>query len=390
MSKPGFQWRKRFLLGLLGVLLTLPAWAGVTGAGSTVNINVTTSTVEQTEVNEVVNDVILESLWNIVGNAERRNVWKHAKDKTPKFWEIEVTVSDAEFATALADVKTQLYDLTNVPGRRNTYTILQDEQTGERLDLVSSTYEESVTGQTSESTETVDANGAQFGIDYIGDPGNYLTWVAIGPNDVNVDVNQVTTNTTFLDAVTTNSFNQVAVWQVSALRTISPLLLDMDGDGSIQASGGEWLPHTNLHKERMAFFDFHGDRFPVLMEWPGPQDGILCQPAADGSIDGTNLFGTSSGFRDGFQALRAKDADDNGKIEGAELDGLSIWLDKNSDARPQAGEVQPLNAHGITELSLKHKNFVASYVAKGETHRMFDWWPQTYELQRIRITPQKS
>lgn len=390
MVKSGLQWKKRVLLGIAGLLLTLPSWAGVTGGGSTVNVNVTTSTVEQTELNEVVNDVILESLWNIIGKAERRNVWKRAKDKTPKFWEIEVTVSDAEFATALADIKTQLYDLTNVPGRRNNYTVLQDEQTGERLDLVSQSYEEVVTDQTSEFNETVDTNGAQFGVDYIGDPSNYLTWVAIGPNDVNVDVNQVTTNTTFLDGITNNNYNQVAIWQVSTLRTISPLLLDMDGDGAIQASGGEWLPHRELHKERMAFFDFHGDRFPVLMEWAGPQDGILCEPAADGSINGTNLFGTATGFRDGYQALRTKDADGNGKISGEELSSLSVWMDSNGDARPQDDEVQPLSAHGITELSLKHKDFVSSYVVKGETRRMFDWWPQTYDLQRLRVAPKKA
>jgi len=362
--------------------------AGVPGGNSNVNVNVTTNTVNLTEVNEVLNDVILASLWDIVGNVEQRNIWN--TNAPPKFWELEVTVSEADFATALADVKTQLYDLSAVPGRKTTYTVLQDEQTGERLDLVSQSYEEQETGQTQDFSETIDSNGAQVGVDYIGDPNDYSTWIAIGPEDVIVDVNQVTTNTTFLDAITTTEYNQVAVWSVSALRTISPLLLDMDGDGAIQASGGKWLPHRELNKERMAFFDFHGDRFPVLMEWPGPQDGMLCEPQADGTIDGTNLFGTATGFRDGYEALRTKDKNQDGKVKGPELAGLAVWTDLNSDARPQTGEVKSLDSYNITELSLHHKNFVSSYVRDGKTERMFDWWPQTYELNRVRLMPKNS
>jgi hypothetical protein len=200
----------------------------------------------------------------------------------------------------------------------------------------------------------------------------------------------VTTNTEFIDAITTTEYNEIAVWTVSALRTISPLLLDMDGDGAIQASGGKWLPHNTLHKERMAFFDFHGDRFPILMEWPGPNDGILCEPKADGSIDGTDLFGTATGFDNGYEALRVKDLNGDGKINGNELKGLAIWSDLNSDARPQSGEVKSLAAHNITELSLKHNKFVASYVKDGKSERMFDWWPQTFELNRVRLMPKRG
>lgn len=379
--------KKLAKLGIALLVVTSPVWAGVTAPGS-VNINVNTSTVEQSEVNQVVNDVILESLWQIMGKNELRNIWDTSVP--PKFYEFEVTVSDSEFATALADMKTQLEQLNNVPGRKTTYNTLQDEQTGSRLEQVSQTYEETQTGQTVSFEENVDTNGAVFDTDYIGDPSNYLTWIAITPNDVNVDVDQVTTVTTFLDATTTTEYNQVAVWQVSSLRTISPLLLDLDGDGAIQASGGQWLPHSKTDKQRMAFFDFHGDKFPVLMEWPGPQDGILCQPKKDGSIDGTRLFGTATGFKDGYEALRTKDANNDGKITGSELNDLAVWTDSNSDARPQNGEVKNLSSQGITELSLNHKKFVSSYVQNGQRQRMFDWWPQTYELNRVRVAPKKA
>ena len=370
------------------MLTSLPAAAGVPGGNSNVNVNVTTETVNLTEINEIFNDVILESLWEIIGKTEERNIWD--KKVPPKFWEIEMLVSEADFASALADVKSQLYELTNVPGRWNVYSVLQDEQTGDRLDQVSQSFEEVQTGQQSDFSETVSTSAVE-GVDYIaGDPNDYSTWIAIGPNDVNVDVNQVTTNTTFIDAITSTEYNSVAVWTISTLRTISPLLLDMDGDGAIQASGGQWLPHRELHRERMAFFDFHGDKFPVLMEWPGPQDGILCQPNADGSIDGTNLFGTATGFKNGYEALRAKDKNGDGKISGDELKGLAVWTDLNSDARVQAGEVKSLAEHNITELSLNHKQYVSSFVRDGKTERMFDWWPQTFELNRVRLMPRKG
>jgi hypothetical protein len=377
---------KLTLLALVGSLTGM-AIAGVPGGNSNVNVNVNTDQVNIVEVTEVTNDVILESLWKIVGEAWREN--KKGKIPPPKHWNIEITVSDADFANALAEVKSELYDLAVVPGRRNAYYVVQDEQTSSELEQISQSYEETLTGSESETTKSVDANGATLGVDYIGDPDDYSTWIAIGSNDVNVDVNQVTTTTDFIDAVTTTEWSQVAVWSVTGVQTVSPLLLDMDGDGQIQASGGEWMPHR-LNRERMAFFDFHGDKFPVLMEWPGPQDGILCEPQADGKIDGTNMFGTSTGFANGYEALKVKDTNQDGKVQGDELQGLAVWTDLNSDARPQTDEVQSLDQLGITELGVKHKEFVSYYVRDGESGRMFDWWPQTYELNRVKLMPKNT
>lgn len=380
--------RSRWFVGGLALALATPAFAGVPG-GPNVNLNIRSQEVQQQQVHQILNEVVLESLWEIIGKAEQRDVWG-PNPAPPKFWEFEVTVSDAEFATALAEMKTRLYDITQMPGRKNVYRVLQDEQTGDRLDLVSQNYEEVQTGQSTDFEETVDTHGAQFGVDYVGDPNDYFTWIAIGASDVNVDVDQITTTTTFLDAITTNEYNQLATWQISTLNTVSPILLDMDGDGKIQASGGEWLPHEKLHTERLAFFDFYGDKFPVLMEWAGPDDGILCRPNPDGSIDGTSLFGTANGFKDGFEALKALDSDSNGRLEGAELDGLYVWLDTNGDARPQPSEVRPIQEHGITEISVNHKNYVSYFVQNGERQAMFDWWPQMYELNRIKVAPKNA
>lgn len=379
--------QKLTLLALVGGL-SGAAFAGVPGGNSNVNVNINTDTVNVTEVTEITNDVILESIWKIVGEAWREN--HKGKIPPPKHWNIEVTTSDAEFASALAEVKAELYDLAVIPGKRNNYKVVQDEMTDSEFSQIGQSYEEVLTGSTTTSTSTVDGNGAVLGVDYIGNPDDYTTWIAIGPNDVNVDVNRVTTTTDFIDAITTNEWSTVAVWSVTGVQTVSPLLLDLDGDGKIQASNGQWLPHKDLDRKRMAFFDFHGDQFPVLMEWPGPQDGILCQPSSDGKINGTHLFGTSTGFANGYEALKVKDSNNDGKVQGDELSGLSVWTDLNSDARPQPGEVKSLQEMGITELGLKHRQYVSHYVRDGESKRMFDWWPQTYELNRVKLMPKNT
>lgn len=363
------------------------AHAGVPDGNPTVNVQINTTSNTVTQVTQVANDVILDSVWKIIATAYREN--KQGKTPPPKFWEYELTVSDSDFATALAEVKSELYDLAVIPGRRSGYQVVQDEQTDQDLTQVTQSYEEVSTGSTTSTASTWSSDG-QFGVDYIGDPADYSTWIAIGPNDVNVNVDQVTTTTEFIDAVTTTAYQSVAVWSVTGVQTVSPLVLDMDGDGAIQASGGQWLPHKELHKERMAFFDFHGDKFPVLMEWPGPQDGILCRPAADGKIDGTNLFGTSTGFANGYQALSVLDENGDGKISGKELATLSVWQDANSDARPQAGEVVPASQLHISEISLHQKNLASSFVKDGKTQRMYDWWPKTFELNRVRLMPKKA
>lgn len=386
MKKRSFL-KKYGLTLLTGSLLAGPAAAGVPDGNSNVNVNVTTSTVTTRDVTEITNEVILEQVWQIVGTAYREN--KKGKTPPPKFWNIEMTVSDPEFATALADVKAELYDLAVIPGRRNSYSVVEDEKTGEDNLIVSQSYSEVVTGSSTETSQTWDAGTAQFGVDYIGDPNNYATWIAIGPNDVNVDVNQVTVTTEMVDAITSTEYQSTAVWSVTGVQSVSPILLDLDGDGAIEASGGQWLPHKEVDQKRLAFFDFHGDQFPVLMEWPGPNDGILCKPDGQKTMTGLHLFGTSTGFRDGYEALSVLDQNDDKVLNGAELAGLEIWQDMNSDARLQNGELKSLSDLNISQINLKHKKYVSEFVQDGQTKKMFDWWPSTYELNRVRLMPKK-
>jgi len=39
---------------------------------------------------------------------------------------------------------------------------------------------------------------------------------------------------------------------------------------------------------------------------------------------------------------------------------------------------------GITSMGLKNKNFIGSFVRNGKTFKMWDWWPSTLELSKVK------
>ena len=120
----------------------------------------------------------------------------------------------------------------------------------------------------------------------------------------------------------------------------------------------------------------------MLTEWVGPQDGLLVRPHADGSVDGSCLFGTFGGFENGYEALKALDVDGNGRLEGSELQGLKVWQDANSNANVEAGELLSLDELGITSLSTSHDHFRGTFVRDGKTAQSFDWWPSVVEMRK--------
>lgn len=186
----------------------------------------------------------------------------------------------------------------------------------------------------------------------------------------------------YINTITTN-VHTTNYYETNQRVSISPIVLDLDGDGKLQASAGKWQPHADsFDKTRVALFDFHANGFPVLTEWVGPQDGLLVRPHADGSVDGASLFGTFGGFENGYEALKALDVDGNGKLEGSELQGLKVWQDANSNANVEAGELLGLDELGITSLSTSHNNFRSTFVRNGKSAQSFDWWPTVVEMRK--------
>jgi len=182
--------------------------------------------------------------------------------------------------------------------------------------------------------------------------------------------------------------SNVEVYQIDVFGYVSPIVLDLDGDGTIQASNGKYLAHPDKfdYDGNVAMFDFNGNDFPVLTEWVGENDGLLCRPEADGSVKGVNLFGTTNGSRNGYEDMSILDANKNGALEGAELEGLYVWQDRNCNGIADKGELSTVQSLGITSISVKHDNMTSTFVRNGQTFKSFDWWPSVQDVRRVKVS----
>lgn len=202
----------------------------------------------------------------------------------------------------------------------------------------------------------------------VGDTDNmYSAYAAEGNNKLTINIDQV--------------------YEINLSGVVSPIVLDLDGDGTLMASDGQYKPHPKSFKQEGAvMFDFHGNGFPVATEWVGPNDGLLCRPQADERINGTHLFGTANGYSNGYEAMAALDKDQSGALEGQELEGLFVWQDLNGNGRSDEGELKTVQELGITSISVNHKDMSSTYVRNGQTLKSFDWWPSVKDVRRVDVS----
>jgi hypothetical protein len=86
-------------------------------------------------------------------------------------------------------------------------------------------------------------------------------------------------------------------------------------------------------------------------------------------------------WRDGYQALASLDNNADGKLTGAELDGLALWNDRNSDGVSDAGEVTPASECGIEAINCDSDlhpsgirfNERGAIFRDGSSRATFDW-----------------
>lgn len=177
---------------------------------------------------------------------------------------------------------------------------------------------------------------------------------------------------------------QLNLYQVTGTTQVTPIVLDVSGSGRLQASHGQWLPHRGaIDMKTTRLYDFYNNGFPMAMEWVGPKDGLLVEPKADGSVDGSCLFGSQGGWSSGYEKLSMRDKNGDGRLTGDELKGLSVWVDANGDAVCQPSELKSVQDMGITEIDL-HQNHMASvFVMNGKSHRMWDWSPNGLEVKHV-------
>lgn len=128
---------------------------------------------------------------------------------------------------------------------------------------------------------------------------------------------------------------------------ISPLVIDLDGDG---------IELTTMNAQTtQTFFDLNVDRFAEQTAWiTANQDGLLAIDLnSNGIIDNSSeLFGTAS--TDGFAVLAELDSNNDMIIDKNDALGsdLRIWKDIDGDAYTDTGELTTLAANNIASISL--------------------------------------
>jgi hypothetical protein len=151
-------------------------------------------------------------------------------------------------------------------------------------------------------------------------------------------------------------------------RTISPLVLDLDGNGIQTLS----LRRTAIH------FDHDSNGFAEQTGWVAPNDGLLVLDLnRNGRIDnGAECFGNhtrlANGERaqNGFAALARYDSNQDQRIDARDpiWSQLQVWQDLNSNGISEPGELSTLAKAQVKVLQL---NFTTSNEVdvNGNAHR---------------------
>ncbi|MGB9638933.1 MAG: hypothetical protein ACPL1F_06555, partial [bacterium] len=160
-----------------------------------------------------------------------------------------------------------------------------------------------------------------------------------------------------------------------------------NNDKKIDVAYNYWLPHApKFFTQNIVKFDITGDMVPDLVEWViGPNDGLLVEPGVNKVQSALDLFGTAGGYSNGYEKLATYDKDKNGFIEGKELEGFKIWIDKNQNGICEENELHNISEFNIKRLSVNHNGkFVSYYETKdGQKKLMWDWWPAAIEVKKI-------
>lgn len=165
---------------------------------------------------------------------------------------------------------------------------------------------------------------------------------------------------------------------------MSPLVLDLDGDGIEVTKMGYGVGRSET------YFDLDNDGFAERTAWITGGDGLLALDInGNGQIDNKlELFGDNPGFADGFAQLSTLDSNSSGTITSADAQwaNLRVWVDADGDGITDAGELKTLTQLGITSISLasttqtnvyNNENLVtaiSTFVMNGQTRAVHDVW----------------
>jgi len=199
-------------------------------------------------------------------------------------------------------------------------------------------------------------------------------------------------------------FSQIAKWRsdkrlIATLKSrleasppsmyVTPILVPLEADVAFDGLVDRASPVA---------FDFTGQGERMKLGWLNTNAAwLVWDPKARLRVtSGFQLFGSVTwvaSWDNGYLALGALDDDGDGKIAGAELDGISLWRDANANGVSDAGEVAPVASYEIVALDYVHmRTSEEAWVsatgvtfANGETRPTYDW-----QLRRLLLVPVKD
>jgi hypothetical protein len=218
---------------------------------------------------------------------------------------------------------------------------------------------------------------------------NYLGTVFVGVNtsefsegDVTIVISQNVYERQFEQVNTTINTTQLVAQYVEV---VDPIVVDLDGNGKPDVSQGINTPHNFFDKSRAVLFDINADGVKDLMEWIGPNDGLLIFFKNDeftSDVDGFNLMSNAYGFVNGYEKMfEMFDFNKDRILDKSEFSQMYIWQDKNQDAKVQKDELITLEQLGIEKIVLSYgENNMESIMYKkdGSIVKTWQWWPSVY------------
>jgi tetratricopeptide (TPR) repeat protein len=167
-------------------------------------------------------------------------------------------------------------------------------------------------------------------------------------------------------------------------RAITPILVGLKEDADLR---------DLTDPEAAVAFDLDGSGLNRRWGWITPEAAwLVYDPEGTGRItSGLQLFGNVTFWvfwNTGYDALSSLDDNGDGMLAGAELNGLALWQDENSNGKSETGEVRTLTDVGIVSLScecFEHEtgipyNPTGAVFRDGTIRSTYDWKsPQTIE-----------
>ena len=119
-----------------------------------------------------------------------------------------------------------------------------------------------------------------------------------------------------------------------------------------------WSLAELLADGHVVSFDLDGDGVIERRPWVKPTTGFLVWDGnGDGRItSGREMFGSVTWwlfFSNGYRAMDVLDDNRNGWLESGELEGISVWFDRNSNGRSDPGEVVAVERLPIVAIATR-------------------------------------